>query len=253
MSKSPVNLRTNTGRCIPVALPQDCVIEIPSMPLDQVGVPRFSRPPLNSRACCSGDPSAQAQVIFSIGEQAPPAPPAPAPRGINLRTNTGKCVPLALPQDCGLGLPAAPSNDSMVPRFTRPPLAQRACCAGEGDQASDVRFDATGQPLPAPPAPPTVPVSRINLRTDTGRCVPLAAPQECAPGDLPDVSDASVAIRFTRPPLSSRACCSGDQQRAPIPQFDLTVLVCEHISLEDGLGFFALENGLGTFLLECAP
>lgn len=140
----------------------------------------------------------------------------------------------------------------MVPRFTRPPLSERGCCVGETDQVADVRFDATGQPLPPAPLPPSVPAARINLRTITGRCTPLAAPQECDPGELSDVTDASVAVRFTRPPLSSRACCAGDQDRAPQVTYDLT-FVCEHIALEDGLGLFALENDLGTFLLECAP
>jgi hypothetical protein len=238
---------------VPLSLPQDCDIVIPSSPPDQGGVARFTRPPLNSRGCCAGDVAGHAQVQFVMGEQTPPTPPPPAPRGINLRTNTGRCVPLALPQDCGIDLPAAPDNDSMVPRFTRPPIVERGCCVGETDQVADVRFDATGEPLPPAPPPPAVPVARVNLRTTTGRCTPLAAPQECDPGTLADVTDASVAVRFTRPPLSSRACCSGDQARAPQVTYDLTVVICEHIALEDGLGFFALENDLGTFLLECAP
>lgn len=170
--------------------------------------------------------------------------------GINLRTNTGRCIPIALPQDCEITIPSSPPTQAGIARFTRPPLASRSCCAGDTGSHAQVSFSVGDYTPPAPPAP--VPVG-LNLRTTTGHCQPLPSPQECEAGDLPYVGSASVVVRFTRPPLSSRACCSGDQQRSPVPYFDLTISTCEHIELENSLGLFALENGLGTFLLECAP
>lgn len=252
MKNNAINLRTNTGRCLPLSIPQDCAIEIPDAPPGQVGVVRFSRPPLTERGCCVGNQSSSPMAVFSSATGELPAPPPPVPRGLNLRTTTGKCTPLKMPQDCGVDVDSTADN-SMSVRFARPPLSNRGCCDGPSSTDAPPSFIETGDPLPEPPVPPSVPVSRINLRTTTGRCMPLAAPQDCDPGELADVTDASVVLRYTRPPLNSRACCAGDQQRAPVPQFDLTVVVCEHIALEDGLGFFALENGLGTFLLECAP
>lgn len=250
----PVNLRTNTGRCSPVGLPQDCSVEIPPLPDGLVGVPRFARPALSSRACCAGGQSGSAPVSFlpESGTLPPPPPPAPKPNGaVNLRTNTGKCSPLKLPQDCSIELDA-PSDISAAARFTRPPLAQRNCCAGPTDQVSDPQFSVSDAPLPPAPPPPVIPVGRINLRTQTGRCTPLSVPQVCET-DVVIPEDATVAIRFTRPPLSSRACCAGPQDGAAVPVFDLTVKICEHIALETDTGFFALEDESGTILLECAP
>lgn len=165
-----------------------------------------------------------------------------------MRTTTGRCVPLAIPVDCQVEIPDSPPDFGALPRWMRPPLASRACCAGEAPGAG-INFNEVAVVPPAPP--PKVPRG-INLRTNTGRCLPMAKPQDCRAGTLPDTGDATLVVRYTRPPLNSRTCCAGAQDNDPTVEYVVNIPTCEHIALEDGLGFFALENEQGTLLLECA-
>jgi hypothetical protein len=58
------------------------------------------------------------------------------PQPINLRTNTGCCFPIALPQQCPpVEIPVAPAGVGVELRFTRPPLFWRGCCAGESPKS----------------------------------------------------------------------------------------------------------------------
>jgi hypothetical protein len=65
------------------------------------------------------------------------------------------------------------------------------------------------------------PNNALNLRTNTGRCNPLALPQDCDPGEVTPPDGVEVVVRYTRPPLTSRACCAGDTTEAPQVRFDL--------------------------------
>jgi len=93
----------------------------------------------------------------------------------------------------------------------------------------------------------------LNLRTNTGRCLPLPQPQECDPGPLPDFRDDSTVItRWTRPPPNSRACCAGPQDQAPQVTYEPVVTFCHSFRMESDVGNLALETDLGVLLQECA-
>jgi hypothetical protein len=65
------------------------------------------------------------------------------------------------------------------------------------------------------------PNGAINLRTNTGKCRPIELPQQCEAGEITPPDGVEVVVRYTRPPLTSRACCAGDTSSAPQVRFDL--------------------------------
>lgn len=253
----PLNLKTNIGRCAPLALGQNAAIPDITISTEVHSGVAFSRPPLADRACCAGDDgTAVAVPYFPIEEGAGPQPVVPDPSWsvstLNLSTGSGRCAPLALGQQ---QLPdiTIPTGVHMSTLFSRPPLADRVCCAGDdGDAVATPYFSTVAGDAPAPVIPdadwsPGV----LNLRTANGRCAPLGMPQP-EPGDLIDTDGAEVSIAWSRPPLRDRACCAGDDgETSPAPYFVLSTQ-CMYIALEDGLGYFALEDESGYFALECA-
>lgn len=65
------------------------------------------------------------------------------------------------------------------------------------------------------------PNNALNLRTTTGSCRPADLPQDCIPGNVTPPDGVEVVVRYTRPPLTSRACCAGDTSEAPQVRFDI--------------------------------
>jgi hypothetical protein len=176
---------------------------------------------------------------------------------INLKTNAGRCAPLALGQNAAIPEFTIPTDLHSGVAYTRPPIADRACCAGDdGNEVAAPYFTPTEGEGPQPVVPdPSWSASTLNLRTNAGRCAPLAmslhSPVAVSP-DLRSVVGDSVEIIYTRPPIRDRACCSGDYgEQEPQPIFVVTV-GCQYIALEDAEGFFALEDESGYFALECA-
>jgi hypothetical protein len=172
---------------------------------------------------------------------------------LNLKTASGRCAPLALGQNAAIPEFTIPADVHSALAFTRPPITDRACCSGDdGDAQAAPYFTPTEGEGPQPVVPdPSWLVSTLNLRSNTGRCAPLAMAQPTVPEF--SVSDLDVAsIAWTRPPLTDRACCSGDDgDSLPQPYFTVSE-GCRYIALEDGFGFFALEDESGYLALECA-
>lgn len=253
----PLNLKTNTGRCAPLALGQNAAIPDITIPTDVHSGVAFSRPPLTDRACCSGDDgNEQPQPYFPITEGAGPQPGVPNPSwnasSLNLRSNTGRCAPLALGRQ---ELPdiTIPTGVFASAAFSRPPISDRACCAGDGGNEVATPYFGISEGEAPPPVIPDVDWAPgvLNLRTANGRCAPLSLAQPEV-GSLTPTDGVDVSVAWTRPPLRDRACCAGDDGEAyPTPYFVLTTQ-CQYIALEDELGLFALEDESGYFALECA-
>lgn len=254
----PLNLKTGAGRCAPLALGQNAAIPEFTIPTDVHSGVAFSRPPLAARACCSGDDGTSVAVpYFPIEEGAGPQPVVPDPSWsvstLNLSTNAGRCAPLGLPQP---ELPdiTIPTGVHMSTLFSRPPLAERACCSGDDGTATAVPYFSTVTGDGPAPVAPDVDWSPgvLNLRTANGRRAPLGMPQPEL-GDVTEIAGAEITIAWTRPPLRDRSCCSGDDgETVATPYFTVTLSECMYIALEDELGLFALEDESGYFALECA-
>lgn len=171
---------------------------------------------------------------------------------LNLKTNTGRCAPLAFQQSADLSGIVIPDLEHAALAYTRPPLADRACCSGDDGSAEPQPQFSVEEGAPTPPSIPAAswPVGMLNLRTNTGRCAPLAfRPPEVA---VEMTENANISISYTRPPLRERGCCTGDDEDQ-VPQVIFTVdAECRYIALEDEFGFFALEDETGYFARECA-
>lgn len=141
----PLNLKTTSGRCAPLALGQNAAIPEFTIPTDVHSGVAFSRPPLSDRACCAGDDgSPQPEPYFPIEEGAGPQPSIPDPSWqvgtLNLRSNTGRSAPLSLSQPAIPDI-TIPDGINAAIAYTRPPIRDRACCAGDdGEQSPQPYF-----------------------------------------------------------------------------------------------------------------
>ena len=171
---------------------------------------------------------------------------------LNLKTNRGRCAPLALQQAQDLSGIVIPDDSQAALLYSRPPLAERACCSGDdSDSETAPQFSVEdGAPTPPPIPDFTHPISALNLKSASGRCSPLAI--NPAAMSMVEVDNSMVEISYTRPPLRERACCSGDDEDVGIQVVYSVISECRYIALEDELGFIALEDESGYFALECA-
>jgi hypothetical protein len=135
----PLNLKTTSGRCAPLALGQNAAIPDFTIPEDVHSALAYIRPPIADRACCAGDDgNAQATPYFTPTEGEGPQPVVPDPSWsastLNLRSNAGRCAPLALNLQSAVATSTALNSvvgDTVEIIYTRPPIRDRACCAGD--------------------------------------------------------------------------------------------------------------------------
>lgn len=172
---------------------------------------------------------------------------------LNLKTTSGRCSPLPLGRNDDVSDIVIPTDVHAGGLFTRPPLRDRACCAGDdGETQAQLVFNLDEGPGSEPVIPPASwPAGTLNLRTTSGGCapIPLVLPS-VGVMDMPAFGQIDIA--WTRPPLRDRACCAGDDgEEVPRPIFTYTT-DCRYIALEDDLGLFALEDESGYIALECA-
>lgn len=131
----PLNLKTTSGRCGPLPLGRNDDVSDVVIPTDVHADGLFTRPALRDRACCAGDEGQQLPLpVFNIEEGAGPQPVVPAsswPASVlNLRTTSGGCAPRPVAQP-SVGVVDIPTYGQAEIVWTRPPLRDRACCAGD--------------------------------------------------------------------------------------------------------------------------
>lgn len=172
---------------------------------------------------------------------------------LNLKTTSGRCQPLPLGNNSDVSGIVIPTGVHAGSLFTRPPLRDRACCAGDDGQAQpEPVFSIEEGAGPEPVSQPSSwPAGVLNLRTTSGGCTPLPVAQPSV-GVVNIPASGNVSILWTRPPLRDRACCAGDDgQEVSLPIFIYNT-GCRYFGLEDGQGLFALEDESGYIALECA-
>ncbi len=139
----PLNLKTNAGRCAPLALGQNAAIPEFTIPTDLHSGVAYTRPPIADRACCAGDDGTEVPAPYFTptegeGPQLVVPDPSWSASTLNLRTNAGRCAPLALNLQSAAAVSTSlrdVTGDSVEVIYTRPPLRDRACCAGDdGEQ-----------------------------------------------------------------------------------------------------------------------
>lgn len=172
---------------------------------------------------------------------------------LNLKTTPGRCQPLPLGKNSDVSGIVIPTDVHAGSLFTRPPLRDRACCAGDDGEALpepvfSIEEGAGPQPLILAPS---WPAGTLNLRTTSGGCAPIPlVPPSVGTVEIP--MSGGVTILWTRPPLRDRACCAGDDGEEVSRPIFIYATGCRYIALEDGQGLFALEDESGYIALECA-